>query len=226
MEATRNAGFVPLRRGFATPTYGVASVTPMLATDQEVASLLATDRYLQYGVSDYVERIAQRRIAVTSQIGTSTFTVDSIPRNGGVPASMVNDGFGVNQLAYMLAVSLYPKSRIVAIEEPEIHLHPAMVRRLAHTLADIAREHDKRFIVSTHSEVFVTALLARIAAGEVGLEDVSFILAENEAGCSTFVKQEVTAKGQIEGGLESFVASGFDDIAAFLGLESGRPANR
>ena len=167
MELARATGFVPLRRGFSTPAYTVSNVTPALATDMEVASLLATDRFLQYTVSDYVENISERRVAVHTQVGTSTFTIDSIPRDGGAPVSMVNDGFGVNQLAYMLAVSLYSKYKIVAIEEPEIHLHPSMVRKLVHAMADIASKHDKRFIVSTHSEAFVLALLARIAAGEV-----------------------------------------------------------
>ena len=48
IELARGTGFVPLKRGFASPVYGVTNVTPSLATDAEVASLLATDRYLEY----------------------------------------------------------------------------------------------------------------------------------------------------------------------------------
>ncbi len=220
MELLRGTAFVPLRRGFSKPIYSVSNVTPNLASEDEVASLLATLRFLEYSVSDYVESIAQRRVAVRSQIGTSTFTVDSIPRDGGVPVSMVNDGFGVNQLAYMLTLCLHPGAKVVAIEEPEIHLHPSVVRRLAHAMADIASAHGKRFIVSTHSEVFVVALLAQIAAGKIDVEDVSFILAEKEGSESRFTKQEAKPNGQIRGGLESFVASEFEDIALFLGLDS------
>ena len=220
VELARSTGFVPLRRGFSTPTYSVSNVTPALATDMEVASLLATDRFLEYAVSDYLERITERRIDVRPQVGTSIFTIDSIPRDGDVPVSMVNEGFGVNQLAYMLAVSLHSKYRIVAIEEPEIHLHPSMVRNLANAMGDIASKHDRRFIVSTHSEAFVLALLARIAAGEVSVDDVSFILADKADGESRFTKQEAMPNGQIEGGLDSFIASEFEDIAQFLGLDT------
>ena len=60
IELARKTGFVPLRRGFATPTYSVSNVTPALATDMEVASLLATERFLEYAVSDYLERITGR----------------------------------------------------------------------------------------------------------------------------------------------------------------------
>ena len=220
MELARATGFVPLRRGFATPTYSVSNVTPDLATDMEVASLLATEQYLEYEVSRYVEAVAKRRVASKTQVGTSTFTIVSVPLGAGPPVSMVNEGFGVNQLAYMLTVCLYSKYKIVLIEEPEIHLHPSMVRNLAHTLADIASDRDKRLVVSTHSEAFVVALLSRIAAGELNVDDVSFILAEKKDGASRFTRQEAKTNGQIEGGLDSFDASGFEDIALFLGIDS------
>ena len=133
---------------------------------------------------------------------------------------MVNEGFGINQIAYMLTICLHPNSKIVAIEEPEIHLHPSMVRKLVHAMVDITSSMDKRIIVSTHSETFVLALLAYIAAGKVSVHDVSFIFAEKEDGESRFTKQEATADGQLQGGVSSFISSQFEDIAAFLGLDS------
>ena len=220
MELAKETYFVPLRRGFMTPVYGITNVTPMLNSDSEVASMLANDRFLGYKVSDYTEMVADRQIHARAQIGTSSFTIDSVPRNRETPVSIVNEGFGVNQLAYMLTIALYDKAQIVLIEEPEIHLHPSMVRKLVHALADIALNNDKHFIISTHSEVFVTALLARIAKGEIGVDNVSFLLAEKENGESRFTKQKAEPNGQIQGGLESFIASEFEDIAAFLGIET------
>ena len=219
IELARATGFVPLRRGFAVPLYGVVNVTPDLATDIEVASLLANDRFLEYAVSDYMEKVADTRIQVRPILGSSAFTIDSIPRNGGVPSSIVNDGFGINQLAYMFAIVLSQQAKIAAIEEPEIHLHPSMVRKLVHAMVDIVANGDKRIIVSTHSETFVVALLARIAAGEIRADDVSFILAENPDGESVFTKNAALPNGQLEGGLDSFIASELEDMAVFLGLD-------
>ena len=155
------------------------------------------------------------------QVGTSSFNLDSIPRNGGVPVSLVNEGFGINQLVHMLTVCLYSKTKIVAIEEPEIHLHPSMVRKLVHAMVDITSNHDKRIIVSTHSETFVLSLLAQIAAGKIGVDDVSFIFAEKEDGESRFTKQEATQDGQIQGGLRSFIEAELEDMAVFFGQNSG-----
>ncbi len=220
LEMARQTGFVPLRRGFSKPTYNLTNVTPALSNEDEVASLLATpaERFGQYEISRYVEKIANRRIHTQAQIGTSTFTIDSIPTGTGVPASIVNEGFGINQLVYLLTICLYSRYKIVAIEEPEIHLHPSMVRELAIALAEIAVEKDRSLIVSTHSETFVVALLSQIASGRVNVNDVSFILAENPNGSTVLTQQKATRNGQIEGGLRAFMASEAKDLMDFLGL--------
>ena len=220
IELAKGTGFVPLRRGFGIPTYTITNITPALSTDTEVASLLADDRYLEYEVSRYAESVAKRQVRTRTQIGTSTFTIDCIPTDGGVPTSIVNDGFGINQLVYMLTICLYSKTKIVTIEEPEIHLHPSMVRSLAHAMVDISSKTDKRFLISTHSEAFVLALLALVAEERLNVNNVSLLLATKEGMGSRFTKQDVKSNGQVEGGLDAFIASGFQDIEAFLKLTS------
>lgn len=225
MEMAKGIYFVPLRRGFISPTYGAAGTTPTLSSDMEVASMLAADCSLERKASKYIDRVADHKIHTRPQDGTSSFTIDSVPRNRETPVSIVNEGFGVNQVAYMLTVALYNKAKIVLIEEPEIHLHPSMVRKLVHAFVDIVSNNDRRFVISTHSETFVVALLAQIAKGEIGVDDVSFLLAEKEDGESRFTKQEAKSDGQIQGGLGSFIEAEFEDMAAFLGLDA-EPANR
>ena len=220
IELAKTVAFVPLKRGFTTPVYSVSHVTPTLSTDVEVASLLATERFLEYDVNDYLEKVVDRQVRTRMQPGTSSFNIDSVPRSRDVPVSMVNEGFGINQIAYMLTICLHPNSKVVAIEEPEIHLHPSMVRKLVHAMVDITSNMDKRIIVSTHSETFVLSLLAQTASGKVSVDDVSFIFAEKEDGVSKFTKQEASPDGQLEGGVSSFISSQFEDIAAFLGLNS------
>ncbi len=222
IELARQTGFVPLRRGFFKPMYNLVNATQGLSNEDEVASLLAspTERFAQYEVSRFVEQIAGRRIQPQAQIGTSTFAIDSIPTGKGVPASIVNEGFGINQLVYMLTICLYSRYKMVAIEEPEIHLHPSMVRELAIALAEIAVERDRRLIVSTHSETFVIALLSQIAAGKIKTDDVSFVLAENPNGSTVLTQQKANRSGQIEGGLRAFMASEAKDLVDFLGLSS------
>ena len=220
MEMARQTGFVPLGRGFLNPEYNMHQISPWLGSEDEVASLLVepSERFVQYEISKFVEKIAGRRIQPQARIGTSTFTIDSVPTGKGVAASIVNEGFGINQLVYMLTICLYSRYKIVAIEEPEIHLHPSMVRELAITLAEIAVEKDRRLIVSTHSETFVVALLSQIAAGKIKTDDVSFVLADNPNGSTVLTQQKANRNGQIEGGLRAFMASEAKDLVDFLGL--------
>ena len=220
IELAKATYFVPLWRGFMLPEYDDFYETNMLSSDAEVAAMVADYRNLEYEVSRYMEQVTGRQFRTRMQRGSSTFNIDAIPNSRDAPSSIVNDGFGVNQVAYMLTVALYDKAKVVLVEEPEIHLHPSMVRKLVHALVDIALDKEKRFVISTHSETFVVALLAQIAAGKIGVDDVSFILAEKENGESKFTKQKAESNGQIQGGLESFIASEFEDIAAFLGVET------
>ena len=222
LELARQTGFVPLRRGFSEPMHNASNTSFALSNEKEVAMSIAghTERFGQYEISRFVEKIANRRIQTQTQIGRSAFTIDSIPTGAGVPASIVNEGFGINQLVYMLTICLYSRYKIVAIEEPEIHLHPSMVRELAIALAEIAVEKDRRLIVSTHSETFVVALLSQIAAGKIKTDDVSFVLAENPNGSTVLTQQKANRNGQIEGGLRAFMASEAKDLVDFLGLSS------
>ncbi len=70
----------------------------------------------------------------------------------------MNDGFGVNQVVYMLAKIHRQDVETVLIEEPEIHLHPTIIRKFARVLARIATEENKQLLFTTHSEQFLLSI--------------------------------------------------------------------
>ena len=218
----KDVSFVPLGRGFFQPLYSFehkGNGSSNTHTEQEVTDLLANDRHLEYAISHRMEQILNRDFRVRNQIGSSDFSLDSIDRRSRVAASLVNEGFGVNQLVYMLAKVLHSDAGIVCIEEPEIHLHPSAVRRLARALADIARENgDKHLIISTHSEQFVMSLLALVAEGIHSPDDLAMYLVTKEGKESKFQRQQVNENGQIEGGFASFIEGELEDMKAFLGV--------
>ena len=132
MELAKGTYFVPLRRGFVSPVYGIANVTPMLNSDSEVASMLATNRFLGYRVSDYMEMVADRQLHARAQIGNIIVLLwTQCPENRETPVSIVNEGFGVNQLAYLLTIALYDKAKIVSdrgTRDPPSSLHGTEAR--------------------------------------------------------------------------------------------------
>ena len=80
-----------------------------MTPEQEVTTLLASDRHLEYAVSYRMEQILNKDFRIRNQIGTTDFSLDSIDRRSRVGASLVNEGFGVNQLVYLLAKVLHPR---------------------------------------------------------------------------------------------------------------------
>lgn len=107
----------------------------------------------------------------------------------------------------------------MCIEEPEIHLHPTAIRRLARALTEMVREErSKHLIISTHSEQFIMSLLALVADGTYSPEDLAIYLVTKEGKESKFQRQQVNENGQVEGGLASFMEGELEDMKAFLGV--------
>ena len=218
----QQVSFVPLGRGFFHPMYSLGNRNGSATTsEQEVTDLLATEKHIEYAVSQRMEQILNRNFHVRADIGSGSnlFSLDAIDRQTGLGAGLVNDGFGVNQLVYMLAKVLHPDAGIVCIEEPEIHLHPTAIRRLVHALAEIVGESgDKRLLISTHSEQFIMSLLALVAGGSYAPDDLAIYLVSKEGKASEFQRQPVSENGQIEDGLSSFLEGELQDMKVFLGV--------
>lgn len=217
IETLRKVSFVPLKRGFSKPQYSAVSVSPFLTNDEEVATFIANNnRYLVPKVSLYLEKILGRDFRLNVTPGTAIFSLDATDRKTGVASELVNEGFGVNQIVYFLAKCLHHDFEWICVEEPEIHLHPTAVRELARVLVQIVREEEKRFVISTHSESFLLALLALIAEGQFSPSELACYLTLKEKKITRFERQAVNEKGQIEGGLTSFMKGELEDIEAFM----------
>lgn len=95
---------------------------------------------------------------------------------------------------------------MTCIDEPEIHLHPSLVRGLAHSFVEMTTEFNHQFLVSTHSEHFVQALLEEVAKGAIDPDDVKVYHLTVKDGNTEIERQEINNKGQISGGLSHFFA--------------------
>lgn len=215
VKALQRMDFVPLKRGFTKPNYSPVALTPFLLGEDEVATMLANDMYLQGKLSTYLERILDREFRIHVPPGTAMFSLYTVEKPLGLTVEVINDGFGVNQVIWLLSKCLRDVD-LVCIEEPEIHLHPKAVRKLAEALVHMVKHESKRFIISTHSESLVTALLSLISKGELKPEELSCYLAKRERKETVLEYQQAEEGGQIKGGLASFMEAELEDLKAFL----------
>ncbi len=76
-----------------------------------------------------------------------------------------------------------PRSYIIAIEQPELHLHPALQSRLADLFVEMAKISKERgvpvrFVLETHSPVIIERIGAHVEAGTIPSQAVQVILFE------------------------------------------------
>jgi len=208
--------FVPLGRGFHKFSYSPVGLSPNITTEDEVATVIINDPYLEGKLSTYLERIVDREFRRRIAPGTAMASLLTVEKPLGLTVDVVNDGFGVNQVIFLLAKCLRNDVELICIEEPEIHLHPTAIRRLVHTIVDIAHDESKNFIISTHSESFIVALLSLVSKGKLDPNEISFYLVKKERKETTFEYQTVNEDGEIDGGLTSLMESEIEDLKEFL----------
>ena len=217
----RCIGVAPLQMAFSRGEHSIITESSSLQSslyfsEDEIGTLLATRRYLQSPVSHYLEKVTGRTLRVFSPPGTTEFSINVENRDTGFETELINDGYGVNRIAWLLTLTLHDETKWMCIEEPETHLHPSAIRKLIHTFVDIIHNEEKRFLLTTHSETLVLALLSEVARGNLKPDDVAFYLTTKEGKETHFERQKVNEHGQVEGGLASFMEGELEDLATFF----------
>lgn len=113
--------------------------------------------------------------------------------------NLVDVGFGYTQLLPIITiiwnslrkpegVYYYPRVgkpvKIIAIEQPELHLHPRIQALFANVLAKVVMTlpstQDVRFVIETHSEAIVNAIGSLVQSNELDREKVNVVMFNGE----------------------------------------------
>ncbi len=86
-----------------------------------------------------------------------------VDKRNGTPVTARDVGIGISQMMPVLVHSLGFRNRLIAIEQPEIHLHPALQAELGDVFIESALGGSKnQFLIETHSEHLILRILRRI----------------------------------------------------------------
>jgi predicted ATPase len=130
-------------------------------------------------------------------------------------------GVGVSQaLPLLVGLLSAPENSVFIVEQPELHLHPAVQARLADFML-LARP-DVTLIVETHSESFITRIRRRAAEGIISTSDVDITFVESHGGGATTRTLQLSEFGDLDEWPEGFLSSTEEDIRAILQMNIKR----
>lgn len=102
------------------------------------------------GIPSWIERLPVKSRLLLREV-----------RNG-IEVQPQDVGVGISQLIPVIVAALTTKTGIVAIEQPELHIHPAWQVVLGDLFLTQAKQRDLVFLLETHSEHLMLRLLRRI----------------------------------------------------------------
>jgi hypothetical protein len=151
------------------------------------------------------EAIRLRKLIQASEID-KLHELIMIDRRSNTVVSHRDVGIGVSQVLPVLVSAYASKDHIIAIEQPEIHLHPALQSDLGDVFIESALgANQNAFIIETHSEHLMLRILRRIretSNGElpegmspVHPEDISVVYVQPQKTGSTVIEIPVTPDG-------------------------------
>lgn len=99
-----------------------------------------------------------------------------------------------------------PVKNLITIEQPELHLHPAMQASVADAIIEAIKkakgqdDERLRFIVETHSQALLNRIGRRIREGKIRADDVNIIMFNKDIGMKNTEVQQISFndKGQLE----------------------------
>lgn len=105
-------------------------------------------------------------------------------------------GIGISQVLPVLVMAYGSRGKLLAMEQPEIHLHPALQAELGDVFIEAALgERKNTFILETHSEHLILRLMRRIREGQISPDDVGVVFVEPLARGSRFIELRIDEEG-------------------------------
>lgn len=134
--------------------------------------------------------------------------------------SIPDVGFGVSQVLPVVVQSFYAQANsTVIIEQPELHLHPAVQLNLADLFIVAVKSREEgdyrnvQFIIESHSEHFLRRLQRRIAEEAITKEEVAIYFCDSGTDGSIIKPLEVDLYGNIMNWPPNFFGDQMTDIA-------------
>jgi energy-coupling factor transporter ATP-binding protein EcfA2 len=207
--------WVPENRLITQGTYpvtGAVEGTPQ--SIERVVNKLAQEWDARDEVSDHLNRVLDRRINFR---GAGEEIVVEVADGLDAPYPVMCEGGGLRNLVWPLsAVAGAEPGSLVAIEEPENHLHPKAQAKLCDMLVEAAKEKELQLLVTTHSEHVLFGFLLAVSEGKLPQHGLRLYSLEGDSGVTSIKPLQVDEKGSVDGGLPGFFEASLDEAEGYF----------
>ena len=193
-------------------------------------------------ISRWIEKLGiGHSISINISESGSSFVVRLYKdENDSVGTILAEEGYGITQIVTLLIrietailesakLASFAKYNIphysvleptIAIEDPEVHLHPMFQSLLAEMFADAFKSYHVHFIIETHSEYLIRKLQTLVAKHELETDDISIIYVYNaDISKRPIYTPQIKEIGvQSDGRLDDSFGEGFYDEADRLSM--------
>ena len=218
-----NMKMVPAARGLTRDVY---TLGPVSSDDISGSSGLGTQEDNTATTLAYSRREVEQVSRLMKRITGVGVRAETVPPQSVKPISeslagdlsLLAEGFGTNALVHLLfeVVRTVPGATAL-IEEPEIHLHPKAQADLASVLVEEAKSNGKQIVMTTHSEHVAGRLLTLVAEGRLPADELAiYSFEKDETGVCSASEIEVTDRGQVNRGLNSFFETDMDEMRRYV----------
>lgn len=170
--------------------------------------------YLELDYADPIVRALMARRAfddLDEEVGShladapTTTRVVVVPDNLDIELRPQDVGIGISQVVPVIVTALDGQERLLAIEQPELHIHPRLQAAIGDLFIEAIQNNKHRFIIETHSEHLILRLLRRIRETESGkaqskrqlrTDDLAIYYLKQANGASREQRIDVDVKGE------------------------------
>ena len=138
-----------------------------------------------------------------------------VQRHPNSPSVLITDvGFGVSQILPAIVLCYYaPEGSIIILEQPEIHLHPAVQAGLADVFIDAIKTRNIQIVFESHSEHLLKRLQRRIAEAKIDPKETALYFCESDNGSSKLTELNLDLFGTIRNWPKDFFGDQFGEMA-------------
>ena len=151
------------------------------------------------------------------EIAEGTNLYRAMVKNSGssVATALTDVGFGVSQILPVLILLYYvPEGSTVLLEQPEIHLHPAVQSGLADIMLNVATVRNVQIVVESHSEHLMRRLQRRVAEEQAAADDVKLYFVSSQGHHAVASDLLLNEWGEIENWPKNFFGDEMGEISA------------